>query len=125
MRAEIWRWWDKAVGTAVFSRIFSHLFPPFRSISHLFPPFPTSFLFYGQAERVGKWRVGLSQRWGERSGKTRRAGGGFMREKVRIVARRVTMFHEGPRKFAQIRPVNPRLLGLLRGGGFFLRLAIF
>src|SRR6266478_4999794 len=67
--------WEKAVGTAVFSRIFSHLFPPLRSISHLFPPFPTSFLFYGQAERVGKWRVGLSQRWGGRSGKTRRAGG--------------------------------------------------
>src|SRR5258708_3794822 len=94
MRAEIWRWWEKAVGTAVFSRIFSHLFPPFRSISHLFPPFPTSFLFYGQAERVGKWGVGLSERWGGGVGRRGGQGGGFMREKVRIGARRFTEVRE-------------------------------
>src|SRR5882724_10262701 len=107
MRAEIWRWWEKAVGTAVFSRIFSHLFPPFRSISHLFPPFPTSFLFYGQAERVGKWSVGLSERWGDRSGKTRRAGGRIYAGKSADCCAKV---HESSRKFAQYRPVNPRCL---------------
>src|SRR5882724_9802683 len=122
MRAEIWRSWEKAVGTAVFSRIFSHLFPPFRSISHLFPPFPTSFLFYGQAERVGKWRVGLSQRWGGAEWDDAAGRGRIYAGKSADCCAKV---HESSRKFAQIRPVNPRLFGLLRVGAFFSRLAIF
>src|SRR6266403_5039229 len=42
-----------------------------------------------------------------------------VREKLRIVTGKSAKFHESPRKFAQIRPVNPRCYALLRVGAFF------
>jgi len=42
-------------------------------------------------------------------------------EKLRIVAGKSAKFRESARKFAQIRPVNPRLFGLLRVRLIFLK----
>jgi len=51
--------------------------------------------------------------------------GANYREALRVVTQKFAKLHESSRKFAQIRPVNPRFYALLRVRLFFRRLAIF
>ena len=64
--------------------------------------------------KIGKWGAGVLGKKAAGIGEC-----GFARKKLRIVTRKSAKFQESPRKFAQIRPVNPRLFGLLRVGAFF------
>src|SRR6267154_1194926 len=108
MRAEIWRWWEKAVGTAVFSRIFSHLFPPFRSISHLFPPFPTSFFISwpsGAGWEMEGWIIGAvgGAEWEDAAGRG-----------ADLCGKKCGLLREGSRKFAKVRTEQARKSAIVR-----------
>src|SRR5258708_1742330 len=71
------------------------IFPPFRTISRHFPPFPTWIFLPGGA--------GSQKSEGE-------AGWNYVGKSADNYGK----FHESSRKFAQIRPVNPRCYALLR-----------
>ena len=110
---------------------FSHLFPPFSTQVVDFPHICTVRLFWeegfhrrdAEAQRQaklgtemgsGKWSGVLDSRESQPACRRR----GVLREKLRIVTRKCAKFRESPQKFAQIRPVNPRLFGLLHPRAF-------
>ena len=135
------RRWEKAVRKRGFSRLdwcFSHLFPPFPGISHLFP---LDFYFMTKRSKISPQPRKLSgssiRRRGDAEVNAKFCGKNYgffgfpspprdgcpnevvrprnVVAKVRESSDCFTKVREGSRKFAQIRAVNPRLFGLLRG----------
>jgi hypothetical protein len=92
------------------------------ALTHLFPDKSTQVVDFPRMYEVRVFWSGVKFSFQSQAGLGTKAGTFRKKlcEKLRIVTRKFAKFHESPRKFAQIRPVNPRCYALLRVRPIFL-----
>ena len=117
---EIGKW----TGFSHFETALTHLFPLDSTQVVDFPLLSRLRVFWLRVERGGgQWTVDNWQWTANRGNESNRTNGTNLARStckaLRIVTQKSAKFHESPRKFAQIRPVNPRCYALLRVGPIF------